>query len=117
MGYQPKLGFTVHHGGRVYEAGTTAEDLGDVAYKFGDHVWEGGVTPVKPVTPAGGQGDDAGGDGGGDPPAPTGTLLGSPTIPTPSALPSPAATTEVGAVPDAEVDDGAAAAKAGRGRR
>lgn len=48
---EPKLARTVHHKGRKYTAGKTADEIGPVAGEFGDHVWEGGKAPAKSSLP------------------------------------------------------------------
>ncbi len=68
------LAHTIHYNGTRYVAGTEAEQIGEVAGEFGDHVWRGGKGPGK-VT------------GEGNPRA--GTNLAAHTVPTPSALPTP----------------------------
>lgn len=73
---EPTLAYTVHHKGRQYRAGTGAEEIGEVAGEFGDHVWVDGKAPAKSSTRT-----NSGDSGGG------GTQLGTPPVPTPSALP------------------------------
>jgi hypothetical protein len=69
-----KLAYTVHHKGRKYRAGSTAEEIGPAAGDFGDHVWEGGKAPARSAVPG--------------PSAPAGGVtLGSRTVPPPSGLP------------------------------
>jgi hypothetical protein len=62
-----KLAATVYHKGIKYSAGMTAAEIGDAAADIGDHAWEGGE-----AAPA------------------AGTRLGTPPVPTKSALPTPA---------------------------
>lgn len=74
MSSETKLAYTVHHKGRKYTAGMTAEEIGPVAGEFGKHVWEGGQAPAKSAIP----GEDAP-DGG--------TFSATPVVPPPSGLP------------------------------
>lgn len=74
MSTQPTLAYTVHHKGRKYSGGTTAEDIGEVAGEFGDHVWVGGKAPAKSTTQKSSSGE-------------SGSRLGSPPVPPPSGLP------------------------------
>lgn len=97
---EPKLAYTVHHKGRKYRAGMTAEEIGDVAANFGAHVWEGGKGP-----------------GGSTPAKPdSGTRLGTPPVPAPSALPG-AAPPAPAPEPGIGGDDGAASRRNSGGRR
>lgn len=108
MSDDTKLAYTVHHKGRVYEAGTTSQEIGAVASEFGDHVWEGGRRPRRLPKD---ENPDAG------------TLLGTPTAPTPTGLPTPEgmqtlagaagapAPEPPSAPPEGGEDDGAAAKK------
>jgi hypothetical protein len=73
MSSEPTLAYTVHHQGRRYIAGTTAEEIGPAAGELGAHVWEGGKAPTKAQTPSE------------DTPA-GGTQAHTPPVPTPSAL-------------------------------
>lgn len=75
MSNEPKLAYTVHHKGRKFTAGMTAEEVGPAAADLGDHVWEGGVRPD--ITPPAGA--PAGGTPSGQPPVPTMSAL--PTAP------------------------------------
>jgi hypothetical protein len=76
MGNEPRLAFTVHHKGRKYPAGSTAEDIGPAAGQIGKHAWEDGRAPESSAVP--------------EPDAPAGgTPAGSPPVPTPSPLPTP----------------------------
>lgn len=74
MSEEKFLEATVHHKGQVYRAGTSSEQIGEVASEFGDHCWVGGKGPGKV-------------SGDGNPLA--GTPSGRPPVPTPSALPTP----------------------------
>lgn len=88
----PALANTVHHKGRVYEAGMTLDEIGEVAREFGAHVWEGGTKPNFPQTSGGGV------EGGGE----TGSRLGTPPTPSPSALPGPDTSAAIAAVTGTE---------------
>lgn len=104
------LKHTVHYGGRVYTAGTEADEIGEVATEFGQHVWEGGRGPAKTAKP------DSEGGGSGDP---GGSLAGSPPVPPPSALPTPPAPAELSApaADEPDADAGSASRRPSGGRR
>lgn len=85
MSSEAALAYTVHHKGRKYLAGTTAEDIGPVAAEFGDHVWVDGKPPAKSSIPKEGEPDG-------------GTNIGAPPVPTPSALPGPDSSADIAAV-------------------
>ncbi len=98
MSEDAHLKATVHHKGKIYQAGTAASQMGEVANELGDHVWIGGQAPGK-VT------------GEGNPLA--GTASGRPQVPTPSALPTPGSRIEAAGEGDGGED--AAADDAGEG--
>ncbi len=102
MSTEPKLAYTVHVGGRQYEAGMTAAEVGAAASEIGAHAWEGGVAPEK--TAGGGEGEGQGG----------GTPIGQTNVPTTSALPTGAPNPDRGDQPPAETGSGDAAKRAGR---
>lgn len=90
MRSEPELAMTVHHKGRKYRAGMTAEDIGPAAAEIGKHAWVDGIAPAK--TP------DKDAQAGGTP-------AGSPVVPTPSALPTPPVPEEPGSAGPAEPVD------------
>lgn len=104
MSQEPRLAVTVHHQGRKYRAGMTAEQIGPAAGEIGAHAWVDEKAPAKSAVPK--EGTPAGG-----------SYTATPPTPTPSALPTPGPSEVSGADAVEAAENEPATRKAGgRGR-